>query len=228
MAGVLVERAVQGQRVDLRQQFVQWQTIRAGRAPRDLAQQHAHAKGFSQPRDRAAQFAVTEQTEGFAFQFDDRVVQQAELFCLLPATFTDGFLIIGQARGQVEQQHDRVLRHRWRAVTLAVADGHAMGAGGGEVDVIGAGGGDQDQLQLGAGGDGGGIDQDFVADGDGGALEAFDHLVRRGLREQLQFAETGTQRAEVEIAQVQGGMVEENGAVRVRHQLYLLCIELKA
>jgi hypothetical protein len=36
------------------------------------------------------------------------------------------------------------------------------------------------------------------------------------------------QRAEVEVAQVQGRVVEENGAVSVRHQLYLLCNELKA
>ena len=34
-------------------------------------------------------------------------------------------------------------------------------------------------------GDGGGVDQDFVADGNGGALEAFDHLVRRGLGKKL-------------------------------------------
>ncbi|MNR56179.1 hypothetical protein D3C85_1767080 [compost metagenome] len=67
-----------------------------------------------------------------------------------------------------------------------------MGAGSDEVDVVGACGGDQDQLQLGTGGDGIGIDQDFVADGDGGALEVFDHLIRRGLREQLQVAEALT------------------------------------
>ena len=59
-------------------------------------------------------------------------------------------------------------------------------------------------------------------------LQAFDHLVGQGLGEQLQFAEAGAQRAEVEIAEVQGRMIEENGAASVRHQLYLLCIELKA
>ena len=171
---------------------------------------------------------MTEQTEGFAFQFDNRVIQQAELPGLLPATLTDGFLIIGQARGQVKQQHDRMLRHRRRAVALAIADRDAVGTSGSEVDVVGAGSGDEYQLQLGAGGHGGGIDEDFVADGDGGTLEVFDHLVRQGLGVQLQFAETIAQRGEVEVAQVQGGVVEENGAARVRHQLYLLCNELKA
>jgi hypothetical protein len=38
-------------------------------------------------RDGAAQFAMAQQAEGFAFQLDDGVVQQAELlgFCHLPA-----------------------------------------------------------------------------------------------------------------------------------------------
>jgi hypothetical protein len=53
-------------------------------------------------------------------------------------------------------------------------------------------------------------------------------LIRRGLREQLQVAEALAKWVEIEIAEVQGRMVEENGAARVRHQLYLLCIELKA
>ncbi|MNI51393.1 hypothetical protein D3C73_1061190 [compost metagenome] len=103
-----------------------------------------------------------------------------------------------------------------------------MGAGGREVDVVGAGGGDQDQFQLGAGSDGGRVDLDLVGDGDAGALEVLDHLVGQGLVEQLQFAESFAQRAEIEIAQVQGWVVEENSAVNVRHQLYLLCNELKA
>ncbi|MNL33809.1 hypothetical protein D3C87_1557390 [compost metagenome] len=137
-------------------------------------------------------------------------------------------MIIGQARGQVEQQHDRVLRHRRCAVTLAVTHGNPMGAGGGEVDIVGAGGRDQDQLEIRAGGHGGGIDQDLVTDGDGGALEVFDDLIGQGLGEQLQIAETTAQRVEVKVAEVQGRVVEENGAASVRHQLYLLCNELKA
>ncbi|MNP51539.1 hypothetical protein D3C76_1458680 [compost metagenome] len=103
-----------------------------------------------------------------------------------------------------------------------------MGAGGGEVDIVGAGGGDQDQLEIRAGGHGGGIDQDLVADGDGGTLEVFDDLIGQGLGEQLQIAETTAQRVEVKVAEVQGRVVEENGAASIRHQLYLLCIELKA
>ncbi|MNT31757.1 hypothetical protein D3C72_1676060 [compost metagenome] len=185
MTGVFIERAVQGQRIDLRQQFVQRQTVGPGRAPGNLAQQYAHAESFGESRDCAAQFAMTEQAEGFSFEFDDRVIQQTELFGLLPATFTDGFLIVGEARRQVEQQHDRVLRHGRRAVTLTVAHGNPVGAGGCEVDIVGAGSGDQDQLEVGAGSHRGGIDQDFVADGDGGALEVINDLIRQGLGEQL-------------------------------------------
>ena len=59
-------------------------------------------------------------------------------------------------------------------------------------------------------------------------LRCSTHLIGQGLGEQLQFAESFAQGAEVEIAQVQGRVVEENSAVNVRHQLYLLCIELKA
>ena len=121
-----------------------------------------------------------------------------------------------------------MLRHRRRAVTLAVANGNAVGAGGCEIDVVGAGGGDQDELQVGAGGDGVGIDQDLVTDGHRGTLEALDHLIWQGLGEQLHVVKAITQRAEIEVAEVQGRVVEEYGAARVRHQLYLLCIELKA
>ncbi|VVO42533.1 hypothetical protein PS708_06008 [Pseudomonas fluorescens] len=131
---------MQGQRVHLRQQFIQRHAVSAGRASRNSAEQDTHAEGFSQSRDCAAQFTVAEQAEGLAFQLDNRVVQQAELFGLLPLAGADIPLIILQARRQVEQQHDRVLRHRRRAIALAVAHGDAMGAGGFEVDVIGAGG----------------------------------------------------------------------------------------
>ncbi|MND87561.1 hypothetical protein D3C80_795630 [compost metagenome] len=121
-----------------------------------------------------------------------------------------------------------MLRHRRRAIALAVTHGYPVGAGGSEVDVVGAGGGDQDQLEVRAGGHGGGVDQDLVTDGDRGALEVFDDLIGQGLGEQLQFAETTAQRVEVKVAEVQGRVVEEYGAASVRHQLYLLCNELKA
>ena len=65
---------------DLGQQFVERKAPGAGRAPGDLADQHAHAEGFGQFRHRAAQLAVTEQAKGLAFQLDNRKVQQAELF----------------------------------------------------------------------------------------------------------------------------------------------------
>ncbi|MNY57320.1 hypothetical protein D3C86_1935070 [compost metagenome] len=85
-----------------------------------------------------------------------------------------------------------MLRHRWRAVALTVAHGNAVGPRGREIDVVGAGGGDQDQLQLGARRHGRGIDQDFVADRHGGALEMFVHLIRQCLGIQLQLAEAVT------------------------------------
>ena len=225
---VFVERAVQGQRIDLWQQLVKRQAVWTGRASGNLPQQDAHAEGFGQPPDGAAQFTVAQQSQGLALQLDDRVVQQAELRSLLPATCTDRFLVVGQSCRQVQQQHDRVLGHRRRAVALAIAHGDAMAAGGHQIDIVGAGGADQDQLQSGVGGHRGRVDHHFVGDRHGGALEPFGHLLRRGAGEQLQRVEAVAQRLQVQVAEVQGRVIEENGAGGVCHQLYLLCLEPKA
>ncbi|MCY1553557.1 hypothetical protein D9M68_900540 [compost metagenome] len=64
-----------------------------------------------------------------------------------------------------------------------------MFARGGQVDVVGAGGGDQHQFQLGAGGEGLGVQRDFVADRHLYPLQALDHLFRAAQRVQGQFAE---------------------------------------
>ncbi|MNN50739.1 hypothetical protein D3C81_1653410 [compost metagenome] len=146
MPGVLVQRAVQGQGVDLRQQLVQRQPVGALRAARDLPAQYAHAEGFGQPRHCAAQFAVAEQAEGFALQFDDRKVQQAELAGLGPLAIGHRLVVVAQPGGQGQQQGQGMLGDRRRAVALAVTHGDALGAGGGQVDIVGAGGGHQDQL----------------------------------------------------------------------------------
>jgi len=148
---------------------------------------------------------MPEQTEGFALQLDDRVVQQAELLGGLPFARADIPLIVLQPRRQVEQQHDRMLRHRRRAVALAVTDGDAMGAGSFKVDVIGAGGRHQDQFEFGAGGQGFAVERNLVADSDLGALQAFDHILRRGLLKQLQLAETVVQLTEIEIPRSRDG-----------------------
>ena len=150
------------------------------------------------------------------------MVQQAKLFGLLPFACGHILLIVLQARGEVEQQHDRMLCHRRRAIALAVAHGNPLGAGGFKVDIVGAGGRHQDQLELGAGGQGLGRERDFIADGDVGALQALQHIFWRGLFKQLQLAEAVMQTAEVEVTQVQGRVVEEDGAAIVHDQLYLL------
>ncbi len=203
VAGVLVEGAVQGQGVHLRQQFLQRQAVRAGRAAWNLPQHHTHAKGFGQAGHRAAQFAIAQQAQGLARQFDDRVVQQAELTGLLPAPGSHGLLVIGDPGGQVEQQHQGVLGHRGSAVALAVADGNPQLAGCGQVDIVGAGGGHQDQLQVGAGGQGFGCQCHLVADGHPGALQALGDLFRRCVGMYLQRAEAVMQRTQVQVTEVQ-------------------------
>eukprot|EP01132_Coremiostelium_polycephalum_P018795 gene18794-biopygen10190 len=228
VTGVLVQRAVQGQRVDLRQQFVQRHAIGTCRAAWNRTQDHAHTEGFSQARNGAAQLTMAQQAEGFAFQLNDRMVQQAELLGLLPKPRLHVPLIVVQARHKIEQQHDRMLRHRRRAVTLAIAYGNAVGAGGDQVDVVGAGGGHQDQLQLGAGRQGLGIQRDLVADGHLRALQAFDNVFGCGLLVQAQLAEECPQPAEVQVPEVQGRVIKEDGAAIVRHQLYLLRRDSKA
>ncbi|MNC32677.1 hypothetical protein D3C75_810400 [compost metagenome] len=155
---------------------------------------------------------MAEQAESLAFQFDDGEVQQAELAGLLPASGAYRGLVVGQAGGQGEQQHQGVLGHRRGAVALAVAHGDTVGAGGVEVDVVGAGGGDQYQLEFGTGGEGGGVQLHLVADRHLRALEAFGDLLRCGLLVQHQRAEHLAQRRQVEVAKVEGGMVEEYGS----------------
>ncbi|MNP14392.1 hypothetical protein D3C76_1067140 [compost metagenome] len=155
---------------------------------------------------------MAEQAKGPAFQFDDGEVQQAELRGLLPAPGTDRRLVVGQAGGEGEQQQERVLSHRRCAVALAVADHDAIGAGGGEVDVVSAGGGHQDQLQLRVLANGVGVDLRLVGDRHGRPAQAFGHFAGQALVMQHQLAEGLAQRLHVEIAEIEGGMVEEHGA----------------
>lgn len=164
---------------------------------------------------------LAKHAQGLAFEFDDGVIQQAELAGLLPATRRDIALVIGQARGQCQEQHQRVLGYRGGAVALAVADGHAMGLGGAQVDVVGTGGGDQDQSQIRAGVECGGVQRHLVADGDLCTLQAFGDLIRRRMGVQGQLGEGLLHRLHVEVAEVEGSMVEEDGAWAVAHQLYL-------
>ena len=122
---------------------------------------------------------------------------------MLPLAVGHGLVVIDQARGQCQQQAEGVLRHRWRAIALAVGNDDPLGAGGLKVNVVGAGGRYQNQLQVRAGSQGLGVEHDFIADGHTGALQALDHIVWRGVCAQPQVAESATQRIEFEIAQVQ-------------------------
>ena len=221
--GVAVQRAMQGQSIDLRQQLIQRQTICPWRPAWQLAEQHAHAEGFGQPGHRAAQLAVAEQAEGLAMQLDDRVVEQAELRRLLPAAGAYIRLVVGQAGGQGEQQHQGVLSHRWGAIALAITHHHAVGTGGSQVEGVGAGGCDQYQPEVGAGGKHLGVEGHLVADSHLSALQAFDGLGLAALWVQLQFGKALLQGRKIEVAQVEGAVVEKYRAGTVAHQLYLSC-----
>ncbi|MNO84469.1 hypothetical protein D3C76_758090 [compost metagenome] len=104
------------------------------------------------------------------------------------------------------------------AIALAVAHGDALGASGGQVDIVGAGGGHQDQLQLRVGGQGCGVEHDLVADHCHGALQAFRDLVRAGGGEQFELVELLLQGRKVEVAKVQGLVIEKHGATRAGHE----------
>ena len=86
----------------------------------------------------------------------------------------------------------------------------------------GAGGRHQNQLEFRAGRQGFAVERDFVTDRHLRALQVLDHILRRGACQQLQVAETVSQLAEIEVAQIQGRVIKEDGAAIVRHQLYLL------
>ncbi len=81
-------------------EFAKRQAVRPGGPSWQLTEQHAHAERLRQPRHRPAQFAMAEQAEGLAFQFDDGEVQQAELAGLLPAVAAYRLLVVRQARSQ--------------------------------------------------------------------------------------------------------------------------------
>ena len=115
-----------------------------------------------------------------------------------------------------------MLGHRGGAVALAIGDRDVALAGGAQVDVVGAGGGHQNQLQFGAGGQGVRAQAHLVADSHLGALQAFGGLFAGAGVVQDQFAEHLAQWRQVEIAEVEGGVVEEDRAGAVAHQLYLL------
>ncbi len=107
----------------------------------------------------------------------------------------------------------------WGAVGLAIADGDAAFTGGLQVDVVDAGGRDEDQLEFRAGGEGLRIQGHLVDDGNLRAAQALDDLFRRAQVVADQLVEGAAQRGEVEVALVERGEVEENGAIG--HQLYL-------
>jgi hypothetical protein len=220
VAGLLGQRAMQCQRIDLRQQLLQIQASRTWRTPRQVAGQDVHAEGFGQARHGAAEFAVTKQAERLPLQLDDWEIQQTELPALLPAPAGDGGLVVRQAGSQSQQQHQRVLGHGRRAVRLAIADGDAAPARRFQVDVVGAGGGDQDQLEVGAAGERFVGQGELVDDRHLRTLQALDDLLRRALRVADQLVEGGPQRGEIEITLVKRGEIEENGAIK-GHQLYL-------
>ena len=83
-----------------------------------------------------------------------------------------------------------------------------------QVDVVGAGGRHQDQPEVGAGGEGGGVQVHLVGDRHARALQALGHFVGGSGRMQLQFIEAAAQAAQVEVAQVQGAVVEEYSAAQ--------------
>jgi len=72
---------------------------------------------------------------------------------------------------------------------------------------------------LRVGGQGRGVEHDLVADYRHRALQAFGDLLRAGGGEQLELFELLFQGREVEIAQVQGLVIEKHGATRAGHEV---------
>ena len=93
-----------------------------------------------------------------------------------------------------------------------------MLARGLKVDVVGAGGGHQDQLEVRALLEHLGSDANLVADRHLCALQPLGHLLSLAAPVQDQFAERCAQRREVEVTEVEGGMVEEDGASRIHER----------
>ncbi len=177
------QRAVQCQGVGFAQHLLEIGVAGARRRHAlVLGAQHAHAEGTGEAGDAAAQAAAADDAERGAVEVADRVVEQAELVRLLPAPGLHRGTPGDQVARQREQQRKDVLGHGVLGIAAHVGDDDAALAAGVEVDDVGAGRGHCDHFQVRQRVDRNRRQRRLVDDGDGGALQPLDDLVRPRLR----------------------------------------------
>lgn len=94
---------------------------------------------------------------------------------------------------------------------MVVGDDDIVFVSGSEIDVVGVGSVDQDQFQFWVGGDVLCVDWCFVVDCDLCIVQLCGDFLWLVGGMQLQFVEGGVQGVYVQVVEVEGGMVEENG-----------------
>ena len=209
------DRAVQRERVHLRQQCVQVDAARFRRTADAIREPHVHPERRRDLGDAAAERAVADDPERAARELANRVIEHRELIRALPRAGLQRAIVLAHLVREREQHGPHVLHDGGRAVVADVAHGDAALAGGIEVDVVGAGRGERDELQLRVALDALARDPGLVDQHDLAARNAFVHCGVRRVVVQLEAGEHVEERSRVEIAaERDGGVVEERGLHR--------------
>ena len=199
MTTVFGQRAMQADHVGLGQQLGQCRAPVIGLVAWSRAETHPHAECLGQGGHLGAQFTLSHQHQMLAFELQGRVVHQTEERALSPAALGHVALVLGQASGQGEDQHQRMLGDTGSSVGVDVVDTDATLFRHLHVDIVGAGGQYADMPQGGQGVQGIGIQHHLVDDGDVGAGQPFTRLGRGAGGVNLEALELLAQRSKVNV-----------------------------
>src|SRR5690606_5145102 len=109
----------------------------------------AHAEAPAHRGHRAAERAVSDDTERPAVELPDRMVEQREAAAPAPVARAAQAIVRDDVLRQAEQEREHVLDDGARAVAAAVRHRDAATPGGRSIDVVGAGGRQYDEAQAG-------------------------------------------------------------------------------
>ena len=149
VAGLSGERAVDGHKVGLGQQFVERSVgIGAVVDGKGVVRQDAHAEALRDARHAAADHPEADDADGESLELEGGVAQQRERSAALPVAARHVGGVAVRLGGQVQDQREGVLRHGVAGVAGHVAHRDAGATGGLQVDVVVAGGAHRHQAQV--------------------------------------------------------------------------------
>jgi len=174
-----------------------------------------HAEGFGETGDGLADFAETNDAEGFSCELADRMFEAGEDGGVRP--LGNGAVVEVDGGDEIEEEREDVLGDTVCRVARDITDRDATRAGGLEIDDVVARGGDEDEFELGELGDGFLAERNLVRDEDLGSFGVAEDFLRGSGLMAGEFPECA-QRREVEITPGGGRGVEEGDAGSGRHE----------